>query len=112
MKVDKSPKNPVASDGTLSEEASPARSFILDLEQLRETLQLPARAYVDRLQAEIDVLGAWARERTKDPEVSKATIRDLRDMLALIRTLEIKPAKGRRKDLKKIDSVIEDLRNR
>jgi hypothetical protein len=30
-------------------------------------------------------------------------------MISLCRTLEIKPDKGRRKDLKKIDSLIEEL---
>ena len=38
-----------------------------------------------------------------------AQIRDLRDMLTLCRTLDLKPEKGRRKDLKKIDSLLEEL---
>ena len=37
-------------------------------------------------------------------------IHDLRDMLTLLRTLEIKPEAGRRKDLKKIETLVEDLR--
>ena len=37
-------------------------------------------------------------------------IHDLRDMLTLLRTLEVKPEAGRRKDLKKIESLVEDLR--
>ena len=31
-------------------------------------------------------------------------------MLTLLRTLEVKPEAGRRKDLKKIESLVEDLR--
>ena len=34
-------------------------------------------------------------------------IRDLRDMLTLLRHRQLKPDKGRRKDLKKIESVVE-----
>ena len=37
-------------------------------------------------------------------------IHDLRDMLTLLRTLDVKPEAGRRKDLKKIESLVEDLR--
>ena len=37
-------------------------------------------------------------------------IPDLRDMLTLLRTLEVKPEAGRRKDLKKIESLVEELR--
>ena len=37
-------------------------------------------------------------------------IHDLRDMLTLLRTLEVKPEAGRRKDLKKIETLVEDLR--
>ncbi len=41
---------------------------------------------------------------------SQSEIADLRDMLTLLRTLEVKPEAGRRKDLKKIESLVEDLR--
>ena len=41
---------------------------------------------------------------------AQSEIADLRDMLTLLRTLEIKPEAGRRKDLKKIESLVEDLR--
>ena len=37
-------------------------------------------------------------------------IHDLRDMLTLLRTLQIKPEAGRRKDLKKIEGLVEELR--
>ncbi|MGI9087048.1 MAG: hypothetical protein ACR2HH_04785 [Chthoniobacterales bacterium] len=40
---------------------------------------------------------------------ARAQIRDLGDMLGLLRKLKLKPEKGRRRDLRKIDSVIEDL---
>ena len=35
---------------------------------------------------------------------------DLRDMLMLVRSLEVKPAKGRRRDLKKVENVVGELR--
>lgn len=38
-----------------------------------------------------------------------AQLHDLRDMLTLLRTMQIKPQEGRRKDLKKIETIISDL---
>jgi hypothetical protein len=32
-------------------------------------------------------------------------------MLMLLRSLEVKPTKGRRRDLKKIETLVEELRN-
>ena len=51
---------------------------------------------------------ATASARSTDSPNSE--IHDLRDMLTLLRTLEVKPEAGRRKDLKKIESLVEDLR--
>jgi len=42
-------------------------------------------------------------------KVPPAKMRDLRDMLTLLRKFSIKPEKGRRKDLKKIDALVGDL---
>ena len=37
-------------------------------------------------------------------------IYDLRDMLTVLRTLEVKPLAGKRRDLKRIEAAVEDLR--
>ena len=89
-------------------EISPTKSFVEELEILRKSLRDCLEAYVQRLEHELDQI----RERALahgSPEPAAAHIRDLRDMISLCRTLEIKPDKGRRKDLKKIDSLIEEL---
>ncbi len=91
-------------------EVSPARSLLTDLVSLRRTLRRTGRAYLRRLEAEIDEVAAWAQERAKEPEPSKSRIRDLGDMITLIRKIEGKPDKGRRRDLKKIDATLGDLR--
>ncbi len=93
-----------------SEEASPARSLIIDLVSLRRTLRQTGRAYLRRLEAEIDEVEAWASEQAKEPELPKARIRDLGDMITLVRKIDSKPLKGRRRDLKKIDATVGDLR--
>ncbi len=81
-----------------------------ELVSLRRTLRRTGRAYLDRLEAEIDEVGAWASERAKERDLPKARIRDLGDMITLVRKVETKPIKGRRRDLKKIDATLGDLR--
>jgi hypothetical protein len=53
---------------------------------------------------------AWATERARERDLPKAQIRDLGDMISLVRRLDGKTTKGRRRDLKKIDSTLSDLR--
>ena len=52
--------------------------------------------------------GGGARAQSK-AAAALAQVHDLRDMLTLLRTMQIKPQEGRRKDLKKIETVINDL---
>jgi len=62
------------------------------------------------LEAEIDEVVAWAHEQTKQRDPSKVCLRNLGDMITLVRKIETKPEKGRRRDLKKIDATVSDLR--
>ena len=68
--------------------------------------------FASSVETDLDRLreGISAKESTiKKPKIPAELIRDARDMVTLIRTLEIKPEKGRRRDLKKIVEVVEDL---
>ena len=91
-----------------SADASPAKSLVSDLTQLRRTLRTTGRAYLRRLETEIDEISDWAQARSGN--LPKSEIRDLGDMVTLIRKIDVKPLKGRRKDLKKIDTTIAELR--
>ena len=91
-------------------EVSPASSLISDLVSLRRTLRLTGRAYLRRLEAEIDEVTTWASIQAKESDLPKARIRDLGDMITLVRKIDAKPLKGRRRDLKKIDATVGDLR--
>lgn len=92
------------------DEVSPARSLLVDLVSLRRTLRRTGRAYLSRLEAELDEVAAWASERARERDLPKARIRDLGDMITLVRKVDAKPVKGRRRDLKKIDATVSDLR--
>src|ERR1700748_2116660 len=91
-------------------EASPAKSLLTDLVRLRRTLRRTGRAYLRRLESELDEVAAWAHERAAERNLPKARVRDLGDMITLVRKVDGKPEKGRRRDLKKIDATVGDLR--
>jgi hypothetical protein len=91
-------------------DASPAKSLADDLGHLRRVLRKTARAYTRRLDQDIVSVMEWAHSAFNSRKVARSRIRDLGDMLALVRRIEAKPDKGRRKDLKKIDSVVNELR--
>ena len=91
-----------------SADASPAKSLVSDLMQLRRTLRTTGQAYLRRLDHELQEIEAWAKGRSG--HLPKSEVRHLGDMLTLVRKLDLKPQKGRRKDLKKIDTTIGELR--
>ena len=119
-------------------EASPYKSVAQELEILRNAFRLACRQYSERVEMEIIRVreqvvnaGQTAAEKEK-AELARpvgaarparvggvaaqakaadalAQVHDLRDMLTLLRTMQIKPQDGRRKDLKKIETAINDL---
>ncbi len=116
-------------------EASPYKSVAQELETLRGMFRLACRQYSERVETEIIrvreqvvAAGALAAEREKGlsgkagagpsgrrpsskngKAATLSQVHDLRDMLTLLRTMQIRPQEGRRKDLKKIESIISDL---
>ncbi len=82
-----------------------------ELAFLRKTFRDLVTAYATALEGEITnlhtLVSAEAASKRKLPASRTA---DLRDMLMLLRSLEVKPAKGRRRDLKKVENLVEELR--
>ncbi len=70
------------------------------LARLEADLEETSRRYVARLRAEIDAVAA-ALPKLRPRQAAKAA--------RLLESLQIKPRKGRRKDLKKIDLLVGDL---
>ena len=89
-------------------EASPSKAVIAELENLRIELRQAVDSYTARLDAEIERVRA-AVQAGGAKNRSSARIRDLRDMLTLLRHRQIKAGKGRRKDLKNFESMVSDL---
>ncbi len=77
---------------------------------LRKTMRELVGAYSDQLEGEIAALASGVKADAEGKKVVPSSrAHDLRDMLSLLRSLEVKPAKGRRRDLKKVEVLVEDL---
>jgi hypothetical protein len=90
-------------------EVSPMKSAAEELDFLRKAFRECLATYQSRIDSQIVEIREKVLEAAKNPKPSPSQIRDLRDILTLCRTLDIKPEKGRRKDLKKIDALVEEL---
>ena len=80
-----------------------------ELATLRRDLRATVRAYAARL--EIDLAESTAAVASTKPAetLSRERLHEIRDLTIMVRKRKLKPEKGRRKDLRKIDSLIRDL---
>jgi DNA repair exonuclease SbcCD ATPase subunit len=76
---------------------------------LSTVLEEISRHYISRLQREISRLRSQIEHLEQDGEFTRKQTKDLKKMSTLLEHLHIQPDRGRRKDLKKIDSLISDL---
>jgi hypothetical protein len=90
-------------------ETSPARLLDLELQVLRRDLRTTLRAYGTRLEVGLAESRAALASVKSAEKLSRERLHQLRDLTILVRKRRLKPEKGRQKDLRKIDSLIEDL---
>lgn len=88
---------------------SPAKSMVDELDLLEVLLLQIGQNYLGRLTSEIKKVRAVVYNVALQENIPMDKIHDLRDMLTVLRTLQTRPEKSRRKDLKKIDDLICDL---
>jgi hypothetical protein len=90
-------------------EVSPMKSLAEELDFVRKSFRESIQVYSTRVETQLILIRDTVIEQTKSANLPPGQVRDLRDMITLCRTLDLKPEKGRRKDLKKIDSLLEEL---
>lgn len=90
-------------------EASPAKALLEELEIFRGTCHGTLDSIGTRLDEQLDAIKFQVEALGAGEDVPSGKNRDIRDMLTLLRNVGVKSEKGRRKDLKKLDSVSEDL---
>jgi hypothetical protein len=89
-------------------ETTPVTMLAGELAILRRDLRKTIRAYASRL--EVALAESVAAVSSKRAEaLSREQLHDIRDLTIMVRKRKLKPEKGRRKDLRKIDSLIHDL---
>jgi hypothetical protein len=92
-----------------ADDALPTRAVVAELSKFRKVARASIDAHRRRVEAELDAVRKKLEALAGSDKTPDARGRDLRDMLTLLRSHKIDPAKGRRKDLKKIESLAEDL---
>lgn len=90
-------------------DASPTRAVLAALSELRDEFRSALLAYSVRIEQEIAAVETATEALSKRRKIPTTRMRDLRDMLTLLRKFSIKPERGRRKDLKKIADLVGDL---
>jgi hypothetical protein len=90
-------------------ESSPLTVLESELHALRRDLRATAKAYIARLENDLLICLASLRSYGPIERVSAEILHQIRDLTIIVRNRKLKPEKGRRKDLRKIDSLIVDL---
>jgi hypothetical protein len=92
-----------------AQESSPLTMLESELRSLHRDLRTTARAYIARLENDLFVCLAALRSYGPIEKVPREMLHQIRDLTIIVRNRKLKPEKGRRKDLRKIDSLIVDL---
>lgn len=90
-------------------DAAPTKSLGRELTVLRRNMNRTARAYERKLKVDMALVASWNATMARIENPTREQLRNLGDMLGLLRKLKVKPEKGRRRDLRKIEAVVEDL---
>jgi hypothetical protein len=80
-----------------------------ELAALRRELRATIRAYAARLEIDLAESTAAVASSLGKETLSRERLHEIRDLTIMVRKRKLKPEKGRRKDLRKIDSIIRDL---
>jgi hypothetical protein len=92
-----------------AQESSPLTMLESELRSLHRDLRTIAKAYIARLENDLFVCLAALRSYGPIEQVPREMLHQIRDLTIIVRNRKLKPEKGRRKDLRKLDSLIVDL---
>jgi hypothetical protein len=80
-----------------------------ELEAVRRDLRRTIRAYAARLELDLAESIAAVTRYKRAEDLSREQLHDIRDLTIMMRKRKLKPEKGRRKDVRKLDTLIRDL---
>ena len=81
-----------------------------ELMSLRRELRETVRAYAAGLELQLAQSVAALHTGESLDDIPRERLHQLRDLTVMVRKRKLKPERGRRKDLRKIDALITDLR--
>ena len=90
-------------------EVSPVTMLADELDAVRRDLRRTIRAYAARLELDLAESIAAVTRYKRVEDLSRERLHDIRDLTIMMRKRKLKPEKGRRKDVRKLDSLIRDL---
>jgi hypothetical protein len=89
--------------------SGPPKMLASELDALRRELRMTVRAYSARLEIFLAESTKKIASYGDAEKLSRDRLREIRDLTIMLRKRKLKPDKGRRKDLRKIDMLINDL---
>ncbi len=87
----------------------PVKMLETELQALRRELRTTLRAYSARLEVSLAQTTALVAASKAADDLSREQMHKIRELALIVRDRKLKPEKGRRKDLRKIDALIEEL---
>ena len=93
-----------------SPEDLPVKPALEELAFVRKAFHDAAAHFVARIEGDLNVVREAISIIQTRKNVPVERVKELRDVLLILREIELKPEKGRRRDLKKIESAVKDLR--
>lgn len=91
------------------DDTSPVKLLESELNGLRRDLRATIRAYAARLEIELAESTAALASAGPAEKLSREQLHEIRELMILAQNRKLKPQKGRRKDVRKLDSIIGDL---
>ena len=91
------------------EDASPVKTLAAEISALRRDLRATLRAYLSRLERDLAAASKVLTEYGPAENLSRERLHRVRDLTIMVRNRRLKPKKGRRRDLRQLDTIISDL---
>jgi hypothetical protein len=87
----------------------PTDTVLAEIEAFRSVLHSTMEQNARRMNMVLDEVSSKVSALAKSKKASTIHVRDLRDMLTLLRKNDVSPEKARRRDIKKLDLIAADL---
>ena len=88
----------------------PVKPTLEELIFVRKVLHDTTAQYIARIDGELNGIREAVANIASLKKVSRERVKSLRDLLLILREVEVKPEKGRRRDLKRIEMAVKEMR--